>query len=47
MNYRIITYHLLVDIKNTNIYLLSIYDKSDQETISDKDILKLKQKNGL
>jgi len=33
--------------ENINIYLLSIYDKGEQETVSDKEILILKQKNGL
>ena len=33
---RIVTY---VQIVNESIYLLSIYDKSDQSTISDDDIL--------
>jgi len=44
---RIITYHFWVDISNTKIYLLIIYDKSEQEGISEKKIQQLKEKNGL
>lgn len=38
--FRIITYH--VDNEN-NIYLLSIYSKSDTDSISDSDIIELLQ----
>lgn len=41
---RVITY---VYIQNETIYLLSIYDKSDDETISDKDIRDLIKSLGL
>jgi mRNA-degrading endonuclease RelE of RelBE toxin-antitoxin system len=44
---RIITCHILVDIINTDIYLLTIYDKSEQESISEKKIQQLKEKAGL
>jgi hypothetical protein len=44
---RIITYHFLVDTANTKIYLLTIYDKSEQESLSDNDIHQLKRENGL
>ena len=44
---RIITCHILVDIVNTDIYLLTIYDKGEQESISKKDIQNLKEINGL
>jgi len=42
---RIITYRLFVDVKNAKIYLLTIYDKSEQDTISSQEIVKLIQKN--
>ena len=38
---RIITY---VTISKNNIYLLSIYDKSEQENINDKELLSLLEK---
>jgi len=44
---RIITCHILVGIVNTDIYLLTIYDKGEQESISKKDIQNLKEINGL
>ena len=44
---RIITFHVLVDVINTDIYLLTIYDKSEQESISEKKIQQLKEENGL
>ena len=44
---RIITYHFFVDTVNTDIYLLTIYDKSEQETISEKKIQQLKEEHGL
>jgi len=44
---RVITYHLLVDIEDTEIYLLAIYDKSEQENISGNEIRQLKRLNGL
>jgi len=44
---RIITCHILVDIVNTDIYLLTIYDKGEQESISKKEIQNLKEINGL
>jgi mRNA-degrading endonuclease RelE of RelBE toxin-antitoxin system len=44
---RIITYHLLVDIVTTKIYLLSIYDKNEQESLSGNEIRQLKRENGL
>lgn len=41
---RVITYtNVLVEIEEGNIYLLSIYDKSEQSTISDKQIKALLQ----
>ena len=44
---RIITCNVLVDIENTNIYLLTIYDKSEQDSITKKEIEFLKAINGL
>jgi mRNA-degrading endonuclease RelE of RelBE toxin-antitoxin system len=44
---RVITCNVLVSITNTVIYLLTIYDKSEQDTISEKRITELKQENGL
>jgi hypothetical protein len=44
---RIITCTVLVDIVNADIYLLTIYDKSEQENISRQEIEQLKQENGL
>jgi mRNA-degrading endonuclease RelE of RelBE toxin-antitoxin system len=41
---RVITY---VYIQNETVYLLSIYDKSDDDTISDKDIRDLIKSLGL
>jgi hypothetical protein len=37
---RIITF---VKISQTTVYLLSIYDKSDKENISDKELIELLQ----
>jgi hypothetical protein len=44
---RIITYHLVVNIDETKIYLLSIYDKSKQDSISKQEIEDLKKQNNL
>jgi mRNA-degrading endonuclease RelE of RelBE toxin-antitoxin system len=44
---RIITYTVLVDVINTDIYLLAIYDKSEQDSISYQEIKQLQQRNGL
>ena len=44
---RIITCHILIDVQNTEIYLLTIYDKNEQKTISEKKIQQLKEDNGL
>jgi mRNA-degrading endonuclease RelE of RelBE toxin-antitoxin system len=40
---RVITCNVLLDIVNTDIYLLTIYDKSEQDSISRKDIKILKR----
>jgi hypothetical protein len=44
---RIITCHVLVNEENAKIYLVTIYDKSEQENISAKEIRRLKEINGL
>ena len=44
---RVITCDVLVDVANTDIYLLAIYDKGEQENISRQEIRYLKQINGL
>jgi len=44
---RVITYNLLVDMSNTEIYLLTIYDKSEKDNISKMEIEYLKKINGL
>ncbi len=43
---RVIT-HVVVKIEEANITLVTIYDKSSQETISEKELLFLIKKNGL
>ena len=44
---RVITCNVLINIENTKIFLLDIYDKNQQESISKQKIKKLKIKNGL
>ena len=44
---RIITFTLLVDVENATIYLLTIYDKGEQQSISKQAIAYLKEKSGL
>ena len=44
---RIITCTVLVDVVNTDIYLLTIYDKSEQDTISKQTIEYLIKINGI
>ena len=44
---RIITCNVLIDVENTKIYLLTIYDKGEQNSISSKAIEVLKCRNGL
>ena len=39
---RVITYHLLIDAENAKIYLLTIYDKGKQDSISKEEIKLLK-----
>jgi len=44
---RVITCNVLINIENTKIYLLTIYDKDKKDSISSKEIEILKQRNGL
>ena len=44
---RVITCNVLVDLENSKIYLLAIYDKGEQESISKKEIEYLKKLAGL
>ena len=44
---RIITCTLLVDVENAKIYLLTIYDKGEQQSISKQAIAYIKEKSGL
>jgi len=44
---RVITYNVLVNVENSEIYLLTIYDKSKQDTVSKEDIKHLKIISGL
>ncbi|MCL2727994.1 MAG: type II toxin-antitoxin system RelE/ParE family toxin [Bacteroidales bacterium] len=44
---RVITCSVLITTENVKIYLLTIYDKGEKDTISKKDIEFLKEINGL
>jgi hypothetical protein len=44
---RVITCNVLVSINDTDIYLLTIYDKGEKDNISRKEIQQLKQENNL
>jgi len=44
---RVITCNVMVDVENSEIYLLTIYDKDKQDTISKTEIQKLKENSGL
>ena len=44
---RVITCNVLVNVMNTKIYLLAIYDKGEQKSISKKEIEHLKVINRL
>ena len=44
---RVITCSVLIDVVNTKIYLLAIYDKGERDSVSKKDIEELKKINGL
>jgi hypothetical protein len=44
---RVITCNVMLDIENAKIYLLAIYDKGEQQSISKQEIVQLKSINGL
>ncbi|MBR6251700.1 MAG: type II toxin-antitoxin system RelE/ParE family toxin [Bacteroidales bacterium] len=44
---RVITHTAIIEVNDRNITLVTIYDKSDQATITDKELKLLMQKNGL
>lgn len=44
---RVITHTVIVETKDADITLVTIYDKSDQENIKDKELRQLMKKNGL
>ena len=44
---RVITHTVLVEIDGADITLVTIYDKSDQANITDKELKNLMKKNGL
>ena len=44
---RVITHTVLVETDGADITLVTIYDKSDQTSITDKELKKLMKKNGL
>jgi len=44
---RVITFDVLTDVENTEIHLLTIYDKNEQQSISKQEIAQLKAINEL
>lgn len=44
---RMITVTAIVSVEETDVTLLTIYDKSDRETIKDSELKKMLKKNGL
>jgi mRNA-degrading endonuclease RelE of RelBE toxin-antitoxin system len=44
---RVITCHVLINVELSKIYLLTMYDKGEQDTISMERIKQIKQKHGL
>ena len=44
---RVITHKVLIEINDANITLLTIYDKSEKDNVSDKELRRLMRKNGL
>lgn len=44
---RVITITAIVSVDETDVTLLTIYDKSDRETIKDSELKKILKKNGL
>ena len=43
---RVIT-HVIVEVEDTTVRLLTIYDKSDKESLSEDELRELLKKNGL
>ena len=44
---RVITHTILIQTDGANVTLVIIYDKSDRENITDKELRQLMKKNGL
>lgn len=44
---RVITYTVLVEQSPTELLLLTIYDKSDKENITDSELIEIMRSNGL
>ena len=44
---RVITCNVLIDVVNTDIYLLTIYDKGERDSMSKNEIEELRKKNNL
>ena len=44
---RVITCNVLVNFENAEIYLLAIYDKSEQQSISKEEVARLRAINGI
>ena len=44
---RVITLTVLVSVTDLNVWLLTLYDKSEQETITDSEIAELRRQEGL
>lgn len=44
---RVITYTVLVEQSPTELLLLTIYDKSDKEDITDSELIEIMRSNGL
>ena len=44
---RVITCHVLINVELSKIYLLTMYDKGEQDTISKDRIAELKRETGL
>ncbi len=44
---RVITVTAIVSVDETDVTLLTIYDKSDRETIKDSELKKILKRNGL
>ena len=44
---RVITFSVIISVEETEVNLLTIYDKSERESISRAEIEQLLEKNGL